>query len=220
MLWPWSGFSKRQRVAKARSDAIDRQIMEDGKRYKQECKILLLGSHESGKTIILNQMKIIHQDGFSRDELIEYRPRIFKNVLDSAGTLARVVRRVGVGALAEGERPHAALLLAAFPAAGAADKNGDDEVVEDGLDPVMFTHTAERGLEREENMGIEPGRLRARPGTAEVEASAPAVDVRAQMNVMLSPGLADAIWHVARTPAVGRLLHEHPAEFYSMESTL
>ena len=29
---------------KARSDMIDRQIEEDSKRYKRECKILLLGA--------------------------------------------------------------------------------------------------------------------------------------------------------------------------------
>lgn len=31
------------REAKARSDAIDRQIEEDQKKFKKECKILLLG---------------------------------------------------------------------------------------------------------------------------------------------------------------------------------
>ncbi|KAJ7500124.1 hypothetical protein FB451DRAFT_1015433, partial [Mycena latifolia] len=37
---------------KARSDAIDR----DSKRYKKECKILLLGSGESGKSTIVKQI--------------------------------------------------------------------------------------------------------------------------------------------------------------------
>jgi len=32
---------------KARSDMIDRQIEEDAKKYKRECKILLLGAYTS-----------------------------------------------------------------------------------------------------------------------------------------------------------------------------
>jgi guanine nucleotide-binding protein subunit alpha len=202
MPWSWASFyqSKRKLLAKARSDTIDRQIMEDWERCKKEYKILLLGSQESGKRMIVNQMKIIHQ-GFDTRERNEYRTMIYKDVLDSAGTLARVVRRVGVGTLEEGERAHAALLLAAFPAAGAADKTGDGEVVEIGLDPE----------ESEEGMGIQPWDLGARPGTADAEA---------QTNVTLTPGLADAIWHVARAPAVERLLDEHPAEFCLMDNAL
>jgi hypothetical protein len=126
---------------------------------------------------------------------------IYKDVLDSAGTLARVVRRVGVGTLEEGERAHAALLLTAFPAAGAADKNGDGEVVEIGVDPE----------ESEKGTGIQPWRLSVRPGTADAEA---------QTNVILTPGLADAIWDVAHAPAVERLLDEHPAEFCLMDNAL
>ncbi|KNZ72499.1 Guanine nucleotide-binding protein subunit alpha [Termitomyces sp. J132] len=71
------------REEKARSDAIDRQIEEDAKKYKRECKILLLGSGESGKSTIVKQMKIIHQNGFSQAELEAYRPVVYKNVLDS-----------------------------------------------------------------------------------------------------------------------------------------
>ncbi|KAJ7917636.1 heterotrimeric G-protein alpha subunit, GPA3-like protein [Mycena leptocephala] len=153
--------SKESRSDRARSDAIDRQISEDSKRYKKECKILLLGSGESGKSTIVKQMKIIHQAGFDARERAEYRTTIYKNVLDSAGTLARVIRRVG--------------------------------------------------LER----GIQTGRVSARPGTAD---GPDTHAVLAQTHAVLTPALADAIWHVARAPAVERLVDEHPAEFYLMDS--
>ncbi|KAJ7899672.1 heterotrimeric G-protein alpha subunit, GPA3-like protein [Mycena leptocephala] len=147
--------SKESRSDRARSDAIDRQISEDSKRYKKECKILLLGSGESGKSTIVKQMKIIHQAGFDARERAEYRTTIYKNVLDSAGTLARVIRRVGLERFEEGEeRAYALAVLRAFPP----------------------THA------------------------------------------VLTPALADAIWHVARAPAVERLVDEHPAEFYLMDS--
>ncbi|KAG6915448.1 hypothetical protein DXG01_011448 [Tephrocybe rancida] len=82
------------REEKARSDAIDRQIEEDGKKYKKECKILLLGSGESGKSTIVKQMKIIHQSGFSQAELEAYRPVVYKNVLDSVHGVLVYMRKL------------------------------------------------------------------------------------------------------------------------------
>ncbi|RDB16234.1 Guanine nucleotide-binding protein subunit alpha [Hypsizygus marmoreus] len=88
--------STADRAGKARSDAIDRQIEEDNKKYKRECKILLLGSGESGKSTIVKQMKIIHQNGFSDAELAEYRPVVYKNVLDSAQAVVVYMRKIGL----------------------------------------------------------------------------------------------------------------------------
>ena len=39
----------------------------------EEVKLLLLGSAECGKSTVLKQMKIIHQNGYTRDELMCYR---------------------------------------------------------------------------------------------------------------------------------------------------
>ena len=101
---------------KKRSRAIDAKLEEDSRRLRKECKILLLGVHhqnlllatsfmrhfktkgcwtdsfatgsgESGKSTIVKQMKIIHQNGYTRDELALYRLTIFKNVLDCSKAL-------------------------------------------------------------------------------------------------------------------------------------
>ncbi|KAJ7319418.1 G-protein alpha subunit [Mycena albidolilacea] len=84
--------SQLDRTSKSRSDEIDRQLEEDSKRYKKECKILLLGSGESGKSTIVKQMKIIHQDGFSPDELRAWRPTIHRNAVDSARAVCEAIR--------------------------------------------------------------------------------------------------------------------------------
>lgn len=47
---------------------------------QSEIKVLLLGSGESGKSTILKQMKIIHQNGFTQKELFDYKPFVFKNI--------------------------------------------------------------------------------------------------------------------------------------------
>ncbi|KAJ7724679.1 hypothetical protein B0H14DRAFT_2641474 [Mycena olivaceomarginata] len=46
----------------------------------------------------------------------------------------------------------------------------------------------------------------------------PAAAVLAQTHAVLTPALADAIWHVARAPAVEKLVDEHPADFHLMDS--
>jgi guanine nucleotide-binding protein G(i) subunit alpha len=100
-------------AGKDRSDQIDRVIKDDSERFKRECKILLLGiplsmlfsclslrsvitgSGESGKSTIVKQMKIIHKEGFTDAELAEYRPIVYKNVLDSAQAVIIYMRKIG-----------------------------------------------------------------------------------------------------------------------------
>lgn len=54
------------------------------------------GSGKSGKSTLVKQMKIIHQDGFSDAELAEYRPVVYKNVLDSAQAVVVYMRKIGL----------------------------------------------------------------------------------------------------------------------------
>ncbi|KAJ3905859.1 heterotrimeric G-protein alpha subunit, GPA3-like protein [Lentinula edodes] len=81
---------------KERSDAIDRQIEDDSKKFKRECKILLLGSGESGKSTIVKQMRIIHKDGFPDSERATYRSIVYRNVLDSAQAIIVAMRKLGI----------------------------------------------------------------------------------------------------------------------------
>ncbi|KAJ3155643.1 Guanine nucleotide-binding protein alpha-2 subunit [Geranomyces variabilis] len=83
--------SKEPVVQSETSMAIDRSIEEDSKRLKRECKILLLGGGESGKSTIVKQMKIIHQDGYTRDDLMAHRSTVYKNTLDSIQSLIAAV---------------------------------------------------------------------------------------------------------------------------------
>jgi len=98
---------------KKRSQMIDRKLEEDSRRLRRECKILLLGrlirfiqvrsqkyigwsilagSGESGKSTIVKQMKIIHQNGYTVEELALYRLTVYKNLLDCAKALIEAYR--------------------------------------------------------------------------------------------------------------------------------
>ena len=57
--------------------------------------LVITGSGESGKSTIVKQMKIIHKEGFTDAELAEYRPIVYKNVLDSAQAVIIYMRKIG-----------------------------------------------------------------------------------------------------------------------------
>ncbi len=57
---------------------------------------LTTGSGESGKSTIVKQMKIIHQNGYTREELLAFKPTIHSNVLVSAQALVMAMRKIGV----------------------------------------------------------------------------------------------------------------------------
>lgn len=56
----------------------------------------LAGSGESGKSTIVKQMKIIHQNGFSREELLTYRLTVYRNLVDSAQAIVLAMRKIGI----------------------------------------------------------------------------------------------------------------------------
>lgn len=51
------------------------------------------GSGESGKSTIVKQMKIIHQNGYTREELLLYRLTVLKNLVDSAQAIVLALRK-------------------------------------------------------------------------------------------------------------------------------
>lgn len=54
------------------------------------------GSSESGKSTIVKQMRIIHQDGFSYETKISYREAIYSNLLESAQAVAAAMHKFKV----------------------------------------------------------------------------------------------------------------------------
>ncbi|KNE64092.1 hypothetical protein AMAG_09154 [Allomyces macrogynus ATCC 38327] len=103
--------SEEESAAKDRSVDIDRQLISDAERYRRECKILLLGSGESGKSTIVKQMKIIHQSGYTRQELLNYRSTIFANTMDSIRVLVESIRLLQLDYELDENRMHAARFM-------------------------------------------------------------------------------------------------------------
>ncbi|KAF4126864.1 guanine nucleotide-binding protein G(i) subunit alpha [Geosmithia morbida] len=96
---------------KKKSQAIDKQLEEDSKRLRKECKILLLGSGESGKSTIVKQMKIIHLKGYSDDELYNYRATVFKNLVECAKAVIHAMQQFELEPQLEENKRYAEFLL-------------------------------------------------------------------------------------------------------------
>ncbi|KAF8425004.1 heterotrimeric G protein alpha subunit [Boletus edulis BED1] len=97
--------------ARAKSQAIDQFLLEDSKRFKRECKVLLLGSGESGKSTVVKQMKVIHQNGFTDEELMTYRSTIYQNTLDSAQAIVLAMSKIDLECVDPNNRVNAKLIF-------------------------------------------------------------------------------------------------------------
>ncbi|KAH8110409.1 G-protein alpha subunit [Phellopilus nigrolimitatus] len=173
--------SVQDRTEKERSEEIDRQIEEDSRKFRKECKILLLGafslqssipfrrepaadrapprappgSGESGKSTIVKQMKIIHQNGYTRDELASYRLTVYRNLLESAQAIVLAMRKLSVDPVLPANRVHADAILdykldGSGAGAGAANAAFSEDVAAaidalwaDPIIPRIMDHSSE-----------------------------------------------------------------------------
>jgi len=77
------------------SDEIDRKLFEEKKAFDNEVKILLLGAGESGKSTVAKQIKIIHMNGFTVDELSGYKLSIYNNLVICMRALVKAAGDLG-----------------------------------------------------------------------------------------------------------------------------
>eukprot|EP00040_Diaphanoeca_grandis_P005861 m.34810 g.34810 ORF g.34810 m.34810 type:complete len:354 (-) comp17041_c0_seq1:23-1084(-) len=87
-------MSQDMKDAAEKSKALDKQLAAEKAMQDQTIKLLLLGAGESGKSTLVKQMKIIHGDGYSVQELTSYKTTVIDNlahsmriVLEAMGTL-------------------------------------------------------------------------------------------------------------------------------------
>ncbi|XP_072308801.1 guanine nucleotide-binding protein G(i) subunit alpha-2-like [Eucyclogobius newberryi] len=83
--------SQEDKAAAERSKMIDKNLREDGEKAAREVKLLLLGAGESGKSTIVKQMKIIHEDGYSEDECKQYKAVVYSNTIQSIVTILKAM---------------------------------------------------------------------------------------------------------------------------------
>uniref|UniRef100_A0A4W5M2N5 Guanine nucleotide binding protein (G protein), alpha inhibiting activity polypeptide 3 n=1 Tax=Hucho hucho TaxID=62062 RepID=A0A4W5M2N5_9TELE len=89
-------LSAEDKAAMERSKNIDRNLREAGEKASSEVKLLLLGAGESGKSTIVKQMKIIHEDGYTQEECSQYRVVVYSNTIQSIIAIIRAMGRLDI----------------------------------------------------------------------------------------------------------------------------
>eukprot|EP00095_Tigriopus_kingsejongensis_P000167 snap_masked-scaffold487_size158652-processed-gene-0.17 protein:Tk00167 transcript:snap_masked-scaffold487_size158652-processed-gene-0.17-mRNA-1 annotation:"hypothetical protein" len=74
---------------------INREMAKDAALEGRIIKLLLLGTGDSGKSTIMKQVKIVHQDGFTEDEINVGRTLIMQNIFSSMRALIEEMESLG-----------------------------------------------------------------------------------------------------------------------------
>ena len=96
MLTGCSGNSSGERNARRLSDRINKELLASAKENEILVKLLLLGAGESGKSTFVKQMKIIHGDGYSIDELNNFISIIHGNLLTSMVQVIKAMDKLNI----------------------------------------------------------------------------------------------------------------------------
>ncbi|KAI9315981.1 guanine nucleotide binding protein, alpha subunit [Dichotomocladium elegans] len=96
---------------KARNVEIENQIKRDKLNLRNEVKMLLLGAGESGKSTILKQMKLIHDDGYTLEERDAFKEIIFSNTVQSMRVILEAMDDMGVAPSLPENAHHASVIM-------------------------------------------------------------------------------------------------------------
>lgn len=70
-----------------KNSLINRQLEKERLEMKRTLKILLLGGPECGKSTIFKQMKILHLNGFTDSDYLNFRYLIYSNIMQAMDQL-------------------------------------------------------------------------------------------------------------------------------------
>jgi len=97
-FWKERRAEKRaRRLAKAQSDEIDRQLVEESKHRRQRHDILLISAPacQAEAFAIVKHMKVVHDD-YTLEGLADFRPVIWKILLENSRSAVQAVRRLNL----------------------------------------------------------------------------------------------------------------------------
>lgn len=79
-----------------RSEAIDRQLEADATYLRRETKLVLMGQVNSGKELIMRQMKVLYAEGYPQEERIQYRYAIRSTIRLLVHSIIDLLRDTGI----------------------------------------------------------------------------------------------------------------------------
>ncbi|XP_013885767.1 guanine nucleotide-binding protein G(o) subunit alpha isoform X2 [Austrofundulus limnaeus] len=103
--------TEERKRAKLRSSKIENDLREQAEAERSVIKILMLGVAESGKSTIIKQIKIIHSRGFSKPELISFKPAVLDNLLTSMKIVLHGMGKLQINLTNQNNKEHARSVL-------------------------------------------------------------------------------------------------------------
>lgn len=85
-----------ERKQKDNSRKLDKIIKEDKRRLRNQIKILLLGTGESGKSTFIRQMRIIYDNGYTNEEKMSNKSLILDNILNSMKAMIEAMHTLNI----------------------------------------------------------------------------------------------------------------------------
>lgn len=97
-------------AAMVRSQAIDRRLEEDATWLRRETKVVLMGAANSGKELIMRQMKVLYADGYPKDERLNFRYAVRSTVRLLIHAIIDLIKDTGISLSGPLEEDFAILL--------------------------------------------------------------------------------------------------------------
>jgi guanine nucleotide-binding protein G(i) subunit alpha len=83
-------------AALMRSEAIDRRLAEEATSLHRETKLVLMGAPNSGKELIMRQMKVLYAEGYPREERLGYRHAVRSTVRLFIHAMIDLIKDTGI----------------------------------------------------------------------------------------------------------------------------
>jgi len=95
--------SESQKEEDKENKKVEQYLKKEKMAYLNEIKLLLLGTGESGKSTIAKQMKILHANGFTTQELLTYKQVVYNNCVTSMKSINAFIQSCSLSILPENE---------------------------------------------------------------------------------------------------------------------
>ena len=84
-------------AAATRSEAIDRALQREATNLRHETKLVLVGNTQSGKELIMHQLKVLFTEGYhSTEERLKYRSAIYQVIHSLIQSITNLLKDTGV----------------------------------------------------------------------------------------------------------------------------
>jgi guanine nucleotide-binding protein G(s) subunit alpha len=94
-----------ERQRKKQHKKIEDDLVKDRRKYKATQRLLLLGAGESGKSTIVKQMRILHVNGYNKEERLQKFEDIKRNIRDAILTICDAMEKLHISLENEDLRP-------------------------------------------------------------------------------------------------------------------